>query len=340
MSYNISKKEQHQKKLKIENTSPLSVKHSRMKDYYMTPSIEQLNLAKMGTKPTPSSLSTKSTSKQASTPSPLCSISPTHLLQTEDNALLVKSRSQEEKFTIRNKSLSFSSKPISPICTQSGCCSTRLIPKLDCSILHGMKLFSNKNMSKTETPKCGKMPSARQQEAMPKNSNNARLTGSTTPTKEKRRKTQGGILGFNQQNTGKVKLKGSKKTSNERKDKKNKKKQKITPNLKTKSEEETQKNMETVIGENQLKKEQHSDMKSEEDTQKNTHTVTGENQLKKEQDSDKTILHKDNNFGTTLVPNQLDGILKQVQKTQVKTQQKETKTNNTTEEFKETESFD
>ena len=122
---------------------------------------------------------------------------------------------------------------------------------------------------------------------------------------------------------------------------------KITPNLGTKSEEETQKKTETVTWENQLKKEQHFDTKSEEETQKKTHTITGKNQLKKEQDletkseedtqkktrtvteknqlkkeqdSDKTILHKDNNFGTTLVPNQPDGILKQVQKTQVKTQ--------------------
>ena len=158
MSYNISKKEQHQKKFKIENTSPPSVQHSAMEYYYITPSIQQLNLAKMGTKPTPTSLSTKSTSKQASTPGRLSSINPTHLLQTQDNPLLVKSISQEEKFTIRNKSLSFSSKPSSSICTQSECCSTRLIPKSDCSILHGMKLFSNKSTSKTETPKCGKTP--------------------------------------------------------------------------------------------------------------------------------------------------------------------------------------
>ena len=119
---------------------------------------------------------------------------------------------------------------------------------------------------------------------------------------------------------------------NERKDKKKKKKQKITPNLGTKLEEETQKNMETVTGENQLKKEQDLEMKSEEDTQKNTHTVTGENQLKKEQDSDKAILHKDNNFGTTLVPNQPDGILKQVQKTQVKTQHNRKRRRQTTQQ--------
>ena len=77
MSYNISKKEQHQKKFKIENTSPPSVEHSGTEHYYMTPSIEQLNLAETGTKPMPSSLSTKSTSKQVSTPGRLCSISPT-----------------------------------------------------------------------------------------------------------------------------------------------------------------------------------------------------------------------------------------------------------------------
>ena len=107
---------------------------------------------------------------------------------------------------------------------------------------------------------------------------------------------------------------------NERKDKKKKKKQKITPNSGTNSEEDTQNDMETVNGENQLKKEQDLGTNSEEDTQNNMETVTGENQVKKEQDSDNTILHKDNNFGTTLVPNQPDGILKQVQKTQVKTQ--------------------
>ena len=213
------------------------------------------------------------------------------------------------------------------------------------------------------------MPSSRQQEAMPINRDNARSTGSRTPTKDKRLKTVGGILGFKQQNTGKVKFKGSKKKSNERKYKKNKKKQKITSNSGTKSEEETQKKTHTLTGKNQLKKEQDSEMKleeetqkkthtltgknqlkkeqdsemkSEEDTQKNTHTVTGKNQLKKEQDSDKTILHNDNNFGTNLVPNQPDGILKQVQKTSSEnsTQQKETITNNTTEQFKETETCD
>ena len=178
MSYNISKKEQHQKKFKIENTSPPSVQHSSREYYDIMPSIQQLNLAKMGTKPMPTSLFTKSTSKQASTPGRLSSINPTHLLQTQDNPLLVKSRSQEEKFTIRNKSLSFSSKPTSSICTQLECCSTRLIPKSDCSILHGMKLFSNKSTPKTETPKCGKTPSSRQKEATPRKRNNARLTGS------------------------------------------------------------------------------------------------------------------------------------------------------------------
>ena len=77
MSDNISNQEQHQKKFKRENTSPPSMEPSRMEHYYMTPSIEQLNLAEMEKKPMPSSLSTKSTSKQASTPGPLCSISPT-----------------------------------------------------------------------------------------------------------------------------------------------------------------------------------------------------------------------------------------------------------------------
>ena len=292
------------------------------------------------------------------------------------------------KFTIRNKSLSFSLKPSSSICTQSECCSTCLIPKSDCSILHGTKLFSNKSTPKTETLKCGKTPSSRQQEAMPRKRNNARSTGSRTATKDKRPKTAGGILGFKQQNTGKVKFKGSKKKSNERKYKKNKKKQKITPNLGMKSEEETQKkthtvtgknqlkkkqdsetkleeerqkNTHTVTGKNQLKKEQDLEMKSEEDTQKITHTVTGKNQLKKEQDSetkleeetqknthtvtrknqlkkeqdlDKTILHKDNNFGTTLVPNQPDGILKQVQKTQEKTQHNRKRQSQTTQQNK------
>ena len=286
MSYNISKKEQHQKKFKIENTSPASVQHSSTEYYYITPSIQQLNLAKMGTKPMPTSLSTKLTSKQASTPGRLSSINPTHLLQTQDNPLLVKSRSQEEKFTIRNKSLSFSLKPSSSICTQSECCSMHLIPKSDCSILHGMKLFSNKSTPKTETPKCGKMPSSRQQEAMPRKRNNARLTGSRTATKDKRPKIVGGILGFKQQNTGKVKFKGSKKKSNERKYKKNKKKQKITPNSGMKSKEETQKKTHTVTGKNQLKKEKDSETKSEEENHKKTHTVTGKNQLKNKQDSE------------------------------------------------------
>ena len=189
--------------------------------------------------------------------------------------------------------------------------------------------------------------------------NNARSTGSRTPTKDKRPKTMGGILGFKQQNTWKVKFKGSNKKSNERKYKKNKKKQKITPNSGMKSEEETQKkthtltgknqlikeqdsemkseedtlkNTHTVNGKNQLKKEQDSEMKSEEDTQKNTHTVTGKKQLKKQQDLDRTILHKDNNFGTTLVPYQLDGILKQVQKTQVKTQHNRKRQSQTTQQ--------
>ena len=143
----------------------------------MTPSKQQLNLAKTGTKPMPTSLSTKSTSIQALTPGHLSSINPTHLLQTHDNPLLVKSRSQEEKFTIRNKSLSFSLKPSSSICTQSECCSTHLIPKLDCSILHGTKLFSNKSMPKTQTPKRGKTPSSRQQEVTPRKRTNARSTG-------------------------------------------------------------------------------------------------------------------------------------------------------------------
>ena len=70
-------KEQHQKKFKIENTSPPSVQHSSMEYYYIMPSIQQLNLAKTGTKPTPTSLSTKSTLKQASTPGRLSSINPT-----------------------------------------------------------------------------------------------------------------------------------------------------------------------------------------------------------------------------------------------------------------------
>ena len=208
----------------------------------------------------------------------------------------------------------------------------RLIPKSDCSILHGMKLFSNKSMPKTKTPKCGKTPSSRQQEAMPRKRNNARLTGSRTATKDKRPKTAGGILGLKQQNTGKVKFKGSKKKSNKRKYKKNKKKQKITPNLGTKLEEETQKKTHTVTGKNQLKKEQGSEMKSEEETQKKTSTVTGKNQLRKEQDSDKTILHRDNNFGTTLVLNQPDGILKQVQKIQVKTQHNRKRQSQTTQQ--------
>ena len=294
----------------------------------MMPSKQQLNLAKMGTKRMPTSLSTKSTSIQASTPGHLSSINPTHLLQTQDNPLLVKSRSQEENFTIRNKSFSFSLKPSSSICTQSECCSTHLIPKSDCSILHGTKLFSNKGTPKTQTPKCGKTPSSRQQEATPRKRTNARLTGSRTATKDKRPKIAGGILGLKQQNTGKVKLKGYKKKSNERKYKKNKKKQKITPNsrtnseeetqkkthtvtgknqvkkvqdLDTKSEEENQKKTNTVTGKNQLKKEQDSETKSEEETHKKTNTVTGKIQLKKEEDSDKTILHKDKNFGTTLV---------------------------------------
>ena len=249
-----------------------------------------------------------------------------------------------------------------------------------------MKLFSNKSMPKTQTPKRGKTPSSRQQEATPRKSNNARLTGSRTATKDKRLKIAGGILGLKQQNTGKVKFKGSKKKSNERKYKKNKKKEKITPNSGTKSEEETQKKTHTVTGKNQLKKEQDSETKSEEENQKKTHTVTGKNQLKneqdsktkseeethkktntvtgknqlkkeqdsetkleeepqkktntvtgknqlrKEEDSDKTILHKDKNFGTTLVLNQLDGILKQVQKIQVKTQHNRKRQSQTTQQ--------
>ena len=171
-----------------------------------------------------------------------------------------------------------------------------------------------------------------------------------------------------QQNTGKVKFKGSKKKSNERKYKKNKKKQKITPNSGTKSEEETQKKTHTVTGKNQLKNEQDSETKSEEETQKKTNTVTGNNQLKKEQDletkseeepqkktntvtgknqlkkeedSDKTIYHKDKNFGTTLLPNQLDGILASAEdSSENSTQQKETITNNTTQQLKETETCD
>ena len=158
MSYNILKKEQHQKKFKVENTSPPAVQHSLMEYYYITPSIQQLNLAKMGTKPMPTSLSTKLTSKQASTPGRLSSINSTHLLQTQDNPWLVKSRSQEEKFTIRNKSLSFSLKPSSSICTQSECCSTCLIPKSDCSILHGAKLFSNKSTQKPRPQYMEKCP--------------------------------------------------------------------------------------------------------------------------------------------------------------------------------------
>ena len=100
----------------------------------------------------------------------------------------------------------------------------------------------------------------------------------------------------------------------------------------TKSEEETQKKTHTITGKNQLKKEQDSEMKSEEDTQKKTNTVTGKNQPKKEQDLDKTILHKDNNFGTTLAPNQPDGILKQVQKTQLKTQHNRKRQSQTTQQ--------
>ena len=182
-----------------------------------------------------------------------------------------------------------------------------------------------------------------------------------------------------------MKFKGSKKKSNERKYKKNKKKQKITPNSGTKWEEETQKThtvtgknqlkkeqdsetkseeenhkkTHTVTGKNQLKNEQDSEMKSEEETQKKTNTVTGKNQLKKEQDSetkseekpqkktntvtwknqlkkeedsDKTILHKDKNFGATFVPNQQDGILKQVQKIQVKTQHNRKRQSQTTQQ--------
>ena len=249
-----------------------------------------------------------------------------------------------------------------------------------------MKLFSNKSMPKTKTLKCGKMPSSRQQETMPRKRNNARSTGSRTATKDKRPKIAGGILGLKQQNTGKVKFKGSKKKSNERKYKKNKKKQKITPNLGTKSEEETQKKTHTVTGKNQLKKEEDLEMKLEEENQKKTHTVTGKNQLKneqdsetkseeetqkktntvtgknqfknkqdsetksegepqkktnavtgknqlkKEEDSDKTISHKDKNFGTTLLLNQLDGILKQVQKIQVKTQHNRKRQSQTTQQ--------
>ena len=187
-------------------------------------------------------------------------------------------------------------------------------------------------MPKTETPKHGKTPSSRQQEATPRKRSNARSTGSKTATKDKRPKTMGGIRGLKQQNTGKVKFKGSKKKLNEGKYKKNKKKQKITPNSGMKSEEETQKKTHTVTGKNQLKKEQDSETKSEEETQKKTNTVTGKNQLKKEQDLDKTILHKDNNFGTTLVPNQLDGILKQVQKIQVKTQHNRKRQSQTTQQ--------
>ena len=99
-----------------------------------------------------------------------------------------------------------------------------------------------------------------------------------------------------------------------------------------KSEEETQKKTHTVTGKNQLKKEQDLEMKSEEETQKKTNTVTGKNQLKKEQDSDKTILHKDKNVGTTLVLNQPDGILKQVQKIQVKTQHNRKRQSQTTQQ--------
>ena len=283
---------------------------------------------------------------------------------------------------------------------QSECCLTCLDPNLECSILHGTKLFSNESMPKTETPKHGKTPSTRQQKTMPKNSDNVRSTGATTPTKEKRPKTPGGIIGFKQQNTGNLKFKGSNRKSKQRKEKKKKNKQKIIHNSGTNLEEDPQKETETVTGEIQLKKEQDSGMNSEEDPQKEMETVTGENQLKKEQDLDQTILHKDthqinqqnipphishsiflvhqeghpldcntnNNFGTTntpgiipvqmdrqevvgqqlllrnpqhvlevnqdnnstfstnqlegqqiLVPNQPDGILKEVQKTQVKT---------------------
>ena len=70
----------------------------------------------------------------------------------------------------------------------------------------------------------------------------------------------------------------------------------------------------------------------EEETHKKSNTVTGKNQLKKEEDSDKTILHKDKNFGTTLVPNQLDQILKQVQKIQVKTQHNRKRQSQTTQQ--------
>ena len=87
------------------------------------------------------------------------------------------------------------------------------------------------------------------------------------PTKGKRPKTLGGIIGFKQQNTGNLKLKGSNNKLKLRKEKKKKKnKQKITDN---------------------------SGTNLEEDPQKETETVTGENQLKNEQDSDQTILHKD-----------------------------------------------
>ena len=99
-----------------------------------------------------------------------------------------------------------------------------------------------------------------------------------------------------------------------------------------KSEEETHKKTNTVTGKNQLKKEQDSETKSEEETHKKTNTVTGKNQLKKEEDSDKTILHKDKNFGTTLVPNQPDRILKQVQKIQVKTQHNRKRQSQTTQQ--------
>ena len=100
-----------------------------------------------------------------------------------------------------------------------------------------------------------KRPLPDNKKPQPRNRHNARSTGSRTATKDKRPKTAGGILGFKQQNTGKVKFKGSKKKSNKRKYKKNKKKQKITPNLGTKSEEETQKKTHTLTGKNQLKKE-------------------------------------------------------------------------------------
>ena len=232
-----------------------------------------------------------------------------------------------------------------------------------------------KNLLSKTIPKCGKTPSTRQQKATPRKSNNVRSTGATMSTKEKRPKTLGGIIGLKQQNTGNQKLKGSNKESKQMKEKKKEKnKQEITNNSGTNLEEDPQKEMETVTGENQLKKEQDLDQTF---LQKDTHQINQQNIIPPHIPHSNFPVHQEahplncntnNNFGTTntphiipvqmdrqevvgqqlllpnpqhvlevnqdnnstcstnqleenqfLGPNQPDGILKQVQKTQVKT---------------------